>query len=169
MKKTFVLALLAFALVTMATAAHAEFRIATVDINRILNESKEAQAKKSELDAASASAKKDLDQRRASLQATEKKLKDSGTSTTSKEAETFRAQAREFVRLAKDTEEKLRGEFVKSNKALTEKTLRIVEAYAKKNAIDLVLDKSEKVRGAVMFRAAPFDITNEIIAQVNAG
>ncbi|MCB0331889.1 MAG: OmpH family outer membrane protein [Bdellovibrionales bacterium] len=147
----------------------AEYSIATVDINRVLNESKESVAAKKELDQASAKAKTKVEERRNSLKAIEAKIKAGKISPDSQEAENFRADAKDFTRYVKDTEEKLRRDFMKSNKHLTEKTLAAISKYAESNNIDIVLDKSaEGGRGPVLFGMKSFDITENIIKKVNS-
>ncbi len=57
---------------------------------------------------------------------------------------------------------------MKFNKSLAEKTVKIVSAHAQKHSIDLVLDKSEKGRGPVLFGDSTFDITDAIIEEMNS-
>jgi len=150
-----------------ASFAYADYTIATVSVNRVLNESKEAVAKKKELDDLSAKAKKKVDDKKKSLQVLEKKIKDGEISEDSPEAASFRSDARDFARFVKDTESDLRTEFLKSNKVLTEKAINIIAQYAKANHVDLVLDKSDGSRGPVIYGATTFDITDSIVKQIN--
>lgn len=145
----------------------AEFRVATVDMNRVLNESKEAQAVRKKLDDMQTTAKKKLEAKRDALQQLEGKLKAQKVTDDSKEAENFRAQARDFDRMVKDTREDMQKEFIKSNKVLTDKTMSLVQKYAASNKIDLVLDKSEAIRGPVLYAGPVFDITDEIVKSMN--
>lgn len=145
----------------------ADSRIATVDVARILNESPDAASKKKELDTISQEAKKKAEAKLKDLKALEAKLKDAKVSADSKEAENFRAQAREYERFVKDTEEDIKKRFVKVNKEMTDKALAKIESYAKSNKIDLVLDKSEKYRGPVLFGVEAADITESVIASIN--
>ena len=168
MRLVAILCALLFQLMTAVPDVTAdELRLATVDMGRIMNESKSAQAKKKELDLKSAAAKKKLEDKQASLRTLEKSLKDAKVSEDSKEAENFRNQARDFSRMVKDTEEQLRKEFMKTNKALLDDTVKRVEQYAKKNSIQLVLDKSQQARGPVLFGVDSADITDQIIAELN--
>ena len=148
-------------------AAADSIKIVTVDVNRILNESTEAKSKRLALDKISLETKKKVESRKASLQAMSEKLRSSGISEDSKEADQLRSQAREFERFVKDSEDQLKREFVKTNKILTEKTMKIIEAYAKKSNINLVLDKSAKGHGPVLFGSANADITDAIIKEMN--
>ncbi len=147
--------------------ANAEFTIATVNVNQILNESKEAQAKKKELDKLSATAKKKVEDKKKSLQSLEQKIKDGSVSEDSEEAKEFKNEARDFSRFVKDTETDLRNEFLKSNKALTEKALNIIAQFAKSNNIDLVIDRSDNGRGPVLYSTNTSDITGEVIKKMN--
>lgn len=151
----------------MATSAHAEFRVATVDVNRILNASNEAKAAKTSLDAASGKAKKVIDEKKAALKPLEEKAKSGKLDPNSKDAEQLKKQTRDLVSYVRDKEDELRKEFAKSNKSLTEKTMKVVEEYSKDHNIQMVLDKSSTVRSAVLFGEASFDITDEIIKKIN--
>ncbi len=145
----------------------AEYRIATVDVNKVLNESDEAQEVKSDIDKRSNAAKEKLEARRKQLKDKEDRLIAKKVQQDSKEAESFRAELREFSREVKDTEEELKKKFLKTNKSLADKSLKIISDYAKENKIDLVLDKSESSRGPVLFGTSTVDITDEIVARIN--
>ncbi|MBX7144887.1 MAG: OmpH family outer membrane protein [Oligoflexia bacterium] len=164
----YILCLATISLATLPSLARADFRVATVDVNRVLNESPDAKNKKKELDAASLKAKSKVDEERKVLKATEDKLKQSGAAPDSKEVEKFRQDAKDFARMVKDTDEDLRKQFMKINKELTDRALSAIRKYAEQNKIDLVLDKGESSRGPVLFGQASADITEEVIKQVNA-
>lgn len=166
MKKniTFIFALLTIVLTSFALA---DIRVATVDVNRVLNESKEGKAKRAHIDELSQTAKKKIETKKNSLKAVEEKLKSSGATETSSEAKEFKNQVRELQIFAKDTEDELRQEFLKVNKSLTEKVVKSIESYAGDNKIDLVLDKSAQERGAVLFGNDSADITSDIIKSLN--
>jgi len=149
------------------SGALADFAIATVDVNRVLNESKEAQAKRKVLDGMASAARKKVDDRRSTLQALEKKLKESGVKEDSKDFESFRVQARDFNRLVKDSEEELRKEFMKTNRELTERTMKLVKDFAQLKKFDMVLDKGDAGKGPILYTSISNDITDAIIAQIN--
>lgn len=151
---------------TPATAI-AEFNVATVDVNRVLNESKDAIGRRKELQEMSNKAKAKIDAKRKPLQEMETKLKDKKISESSKEAEQFRVEARSFARFVKDTEEDLKKEYLRANKALTDSVLGEIRDYAKKKEIQMVLDKSELARGPVLFGSPRADITDDIIKALN--
>ena len=152
----------------IADSAAAEFKVATVDVNKILNESKEAKQAKSELDKRSAEVRKKVDAPRAELQALETKLREAKVAENSKEAQEFRTKYENYSKLLKESDEELRKEFMKTNRDLTDKAIKVIEAYAKENGIDLVLDHSEKVRGAVLYGSGGDDITDKIISEINS-
>lgn len=147
--------------------ALADFRLATVDMNKVLNESKEAIAARKSLDAMTTKAQKEIDAKRDALKDVEAKLQSGKIKPDSPEADKYREDMRELSRFAKDIEDKLRREFGKSNTQLTQQTMAIVEKYAKANDIDMVLDKSSAPRGPVLFGAPSFDITEKVIAEMN--
>ena len=158
---------LLFCVIFTATPLLAEFNIATVNVNKVLNESQEAQTKKKDLDKLSLQAKNKIDEKRKSLQATEKKIQEGKISEDSQEARNFRTEARDFARFVKDAEADLRSEFLKHNKVLTEKAVNLIAQYAKTNNIDLVIDKSDDSRGPVLYSSNTSDITDAIIKKIN--
>jgi len=145
------------------TISQAEVRIATIDVGRIINQAPEAKAKKKELDTASEEAKKKLEAKDKELMALKTKLEEQKVSPESKEAESLRNQARDFQRMRADLKADLERKYMKINKELTDKVLSRIEAYAKANKYDLVIDKSEKMRGPVLFGASSADITEEVL------
>lgn len=151
----------------MVSPVHAEFRLATVDINRIINDIEESQKEKEELNRLSKKAKKEIEREREKLKNTEEKIKSGKIKEGSAQAEKFRADAREFTRLIQDKEEDLKRKFLKLNKRLTEKVLVTIREYAEKNSIDLVLDSSSASRGPVLFGTEANDITEQVIKQIN--
>lgn len=144
----------------------ADIRIATVDVARIINEAPDAKSKKKELDAASEEAKKKLEARGKDLQALKTKLEGQKVSAESKEAEGFREKARDFERMRADMKADLEKKYMKVNKELSEKVMSKIETYAKANNYDLVIDKSEKYRGPVLFGKPSADITDDILADM---
>ena len=158
-----ILAIIATSILALGSPAQAEVRIATVDVARIINEAPDAKAKKKELDAASEAAKGKLESRGKELQALKTKLEEQKVSAESKEAESFREKARDFERMRADLKADLDKKYMKVNKELSEKVMGKIEAYAKSNNYDLVIDKSEKYRGPVLFGKSSADITDEIL------
>jgi len=152
-----------------ASVALAEFKIATVDVNKILNESSAAKTKRKDLDGRAAAARAKLEDKGKGLRERKEKLEQAKDKADPKELEKFRADARDFERAVKDTDEDLKKEFMKFNRELADKAVKLINEYAKKNQIDLVLDKSQGGRGPVLFGQASFDITGEITQEMNRG
>jgi outer membrane protein len=166
--QTFTISVLLAALLVFTTPAQAEFKLATVDINRVLNESKEAKVKRAEFEKKAGEVKKKIDGRKATLMELEKKVKAQGESAQEgEEIEKLRSQARDLERYMRDNDEDLKREFMKLNKTLTDKALKSVEDYAKANQIDLVVDRNEKGRSAVLYGETNLDITEAVIAGLN--
>lgn len=147
--------------------AKSDAKMATVDVSKILNDSDEGKEQRAKLDALSAAAKKKLESKRAALKAMEEKLRASNATEDSPGAKEFRNQARDFSRMVKDSEDEVRQEFVKVNKKLTEKVLKIIKQYAEENEIDLILDKGVQERTLVLFGAPQADVTSQIVARMN--
>ncbi len=141
------------ALLSYTSAASADFKIATVDVARIVNENPDAVSKKKELDSFSEKTKNKL----------EAKLEDSKVSADSKEAENFRNQVRDFERMRGDAKVDLEKRYMKVNKELTEKVYSQIEKYAKANNYDLIIDKSEKYRGPILYGDSSTDVTDQVL------
>lgn len=155
-------------LLTTATASLAEFRIATVDINKVINEISESKKEKEQLNSLSQNAKKEIEGKRDKLKTIEEKIRSGKIKEDSSEAEAFREQAREYSRFVQDKEETLKRKFMLLNKKLTTKALGAVEKYAAQEKIDLVLDTSAGARSPVLFGAETNDVTDEVIDEVNS-
>lgn len=150
----------------LSTNVHAEIKIATVDVARLINEAPTAKGKKKELDAASEEAKKKLETKGKELQALKTKLEEQKVSPDSKEAEAFRSKARDFERMRADIKADLEKRYMKVNKELSEKVMGKIEAFAKNNNYDLIVDKSEKYRGPVLFGKASADVTEQLLGDL---
>ncbi len=154
---------LLIALVIATPIANAEIRIATVDVSKIVNDSPEAVSKKKDLDNYSAEIKKKLESKGKELAALKTKLEDTKVSADSKEAENFRNQVRDFERMRSDAKAELEKRYVKINKELTEKVYAQIEKFAKANNYDLIIDKSDKYRGPILFGAPSTDVTDQLL------
>ncbi|MCB0329331.1 MAG: OmpH family outer membrane protein [Bdellovibrionales bacterium] len=163
---TLLAGLLTASLGLMPTSAAAEYRIATVDINKVLNETSESKDAREELNKESNKAKALVEQKRKQLQDMEKELKDDNVSVDSKEAEDFRQKAKDFRRFVKDTEDDLKRKFLRSNSTVTQKALKAITSYASSKGIDLVLEKGNAGKSAVLFGNPSVDITEEVIREM---
>ena len=163
--KLFVVTIAILANTTATAESHAR-KIATVDINAILNGMPAAKAKREEFETKRAAAQKKLDSEKASLMERESKLKAEKVADTSLDAEKFRQAASKFESTVKDTEDDLKREFVKANREFAQKAMKSVEAYAKEHQIDLVLAKESKGRSAVLYGEPSSDITAEVLKSI---
>jgi len=154
------------ALLSYTSVSNAEVKIATVDVSRIVNDNPEALAKKKDLDTFSEETKKKLEVKGKELQAQKKKLEDAKVSAESKEAENFRNQVRDFERMRGDAKADLEKRYMKVNKDLTEKVYSQIEKYAKANNYDLIIDKSDKYRGPILYGDTAVDVTDEVLKTV---
>jgi Skp family chaperone for outer membrane proteins len=154
------------ALLSYTSVSNAEVKIATVDVSRIVNDNPEALAKKKDLDTFSEETKKKLEAKGKELQAQKKKLEDAKVSAESKEAENFRNKVRDFERMRGDAKADLEKRYMKVNKELTEKVYSQIEKYAKANNYDLIIDKSDKYRGPILYGDTAVDVTDEVLKTV---
>lgn len=145
----------------------AEGKIATIDINTVMNNLEDAKEKREKLNKDASSAKKKIEVKRKVLKEKELKLQSKGVEMDSKEASDYRKELRDFERFVRDTEADLKSRFLKTNKELTEKVLKTVKSYAKANKIELVLDSSQRGRSSVLYDAKTFDITNAVVKKLN--
>lgn len=154
------------ALLSCTPLAQAEVKIGTVDVSRIVNDSPEAVAKKKELDSFSEEMKKKIEAKGKELQALKTKLEGSKVSAESKEAESFRNQVRDFERMRGDAKADLEKRYMKVNKELTDKVYGQIEKFAKANSYDLIIDKSDRYRGPILFGDSSVDVTEQVIKGV---
>lgn len=156
-------------LVPVMVAQADEIKIATVDIDRLINESKFAAEKRKTLDAITKKKKAEVDAKRTALKTKEEALKKAKVSEDSKEADQFRSEARDLARLVKDSEDAIKNEYVKTTKELMKVVMAKVEGYAKANQIGLVLEKSDRRGGNVLYGQREMDITEPVLKLVNQG
>ncbi len=145
-----------------------EFRVASVDMNRIINESSAGKAKREALQAKSEAKRKELDTKKAALRDLEKKLSDKKVKEDSKEADEYRSKARDLARLVKDSETDLKNDYLRSTKELVTKASKVIEEYSKKNSLSLVLEHSDNQPSAILYGSATLDITDDILKELNS-
>jgi outer membrane protein len=154
------------AILSCIPLAQAEVKIGTVDVARIVNDSPEAVAKKKELDSFSEDTKKKIEGKGKELQALKTKLENGKVSAESKEAENFRNQVRDFERMRGDAKADLEKRYMKVNKELTDKVYGQIEKFAKANSYDLIIDKSDRYRGPILFGDSSVDVTEQVLKGV---
>ncbi len=137
-------------------------------MNKILNESTEGNAKRDKIDALTTAAKKRLDAKRDSLKQLEAKARAAAAKDPkSAEIKKFQTEQQSFMELARQEDSTIKKQVMDSTKTLTEKTLKIIEDYASKQKIDLVMDKGQTGRSPLLFGNEDLDITEEILDKVN--
>lgn len=149
--------------VFFASHAEAEYRIAVVNIEKVLNESSAGKKSRSGLDEKADDLRRQVQEKRVVLQKQEQTLKDQKIPTDSAESKKFREQVKEFNRFVSDSEEDLRQQFAQTNNALTGQVLKIIHQVAEENELAIVLDSSERSRGGVLFRQEQLDITSDVM------
>jgi Skp family chaperone for outer membrane proteins len=65
-----------------------------------------------------------------------------------------------------DAKADLEKRYMKVNKDLTEKVYSQIEKYAKANNYDLIIDKSDKYRGPILYGDTAVDVTDEVLKTV---
>ena len=159
--------LFSFSTIFAPQLAQAEFTVAFLDVAKLLNDSSDSKSQRAALDSKAKATREKLEKRRSELKNLEKSIRDKGLGENSPEVDQLRSQARAFEGMVRDAEDDIRKEYLKVNRSLSEKALKLVNDYAKKNKIDLVLDKGEQGRGPVLFGQSSLDITEQILEQMN--
>lgn len=165
--KRHALILVALCTLLQVSPTFGEVKIATVDVARIINESPVAQDKKKELNKASDSMRKKLEAKAASLKETQEKLEKRKVSADSKEAESFRKEAKAFERLRDDLKADLEKKYLRINKEVSDSVMKAVENFAKANKYDLIIDKSAKYQGPILYGTKAVDVTDKIIDEIS--
>jgi Skp family chaperone for outer membrane proteins len=62
-----------------------------------------------------------------------------------------------------DAKADLEKRYLKVNKELTDKVYAQIEKYAKANNYDLIIDKSDRYRGPVLFGSSSADVTEDLL------
>jgi Skp family chaperone for outer membrane proteins len=152
-------------LLVQAPIAKGDINIATIDLAKILQESPEAKSKVVSIDKKATVAKATISKKQQELKTLQAKL-GNDSKRTSADAENFRKSSRELQRYVRDTEEQLKSELLEVRKKVSEEALQKVQAIAKRNKIDLILEKSELHRGPVLFSQKTTDITDIVVAEM---
>lgn len=169
MKKVVLTVLISLVCFNSVAAIADEFRVASVDMNRMINESKQGKLKRDALQARSEAKRKELDSKKAALKEMENKLTEKKVKEDSKEADEFRNKARELARLVKDSETDLKNEYMRTTKDLVKNANKVIEQYAKKNNLSMVFDRSEGHPSAILYGASSMDITAEVLKELDRG
>lgn len=147
----------------IVNSVHAEYRVAIVDLNRVVNSTVEAKEKQRELEKLSNQAKADYELRAQKVKQLEQEYIRSNDRNKAVELE---KAARDLKLFVADSKEKLQKKFRDTNQKLIKNIVEIIRKYAKDNDIDLVLDKNSLVLGVVVYNENAIDITDELIRKV---
>ena len=155
---------IAICLVTVSVGgeAQAQTKLATVDMSRILTEAESAKASRDEIDKKMSTAKTRIEEKQKELVAFQEKMK------TPKELDQYEKDRKELERYIQDSREEIGRQIDQVTKGLTTKALSLIQAYAKSNNIELVIDKSGKFRSPVLFSVPSADITEKILEQLDS-
>lgn len=169
-----------------ASVAHAEIKVATVDMNKIFQGYWKTKQAENSINEAKASAKKELDSKKATSQTTYNEitkmntdLQKSELSKTKKAAESkkrdekiaeFNTQMKEIKQFTMSREQDLQQRAVRMRNDIVKKIQDLINAKAKSSGYDYVLDVSGKSLNGVpviLYSKSDVDFTNEIIKEMN--
>ncbi|RMD86548.1 MAG: OmpH family outer membrane protein [Candidatus Dadabacteria bacterium] len=154
--------------IALPLKSHADYVIATVNMDKILNETKAAEKKKEELARLKEEKKKAIEKEKKALISMKKKLAEQKLPEDSPEVIDYKARAKDLARLAKDAEEELRRQYLRSTRELLQKARIAIKKYAKENGINLVLEQGGAEKSSVVYSSNALDITDKIIAILNS-
>lgn len=159
---------LSFVLVSAATLAlpglgYGEFKVATIDMTRVLNDADAAKDKREEIDKLIATTNSKGEDKKKALIELQEKITESNNP---KDVDKFDKDKKELDRFLQDSREEIGRKIQATSKTLSEKAISLIGAYAKAHSINIVIDKSKKFRGPVLF-SEETDITDEIIKEMN--
>ena len=166
MSKTFPRLLLIALLTLIGSPSYADLRIATVDLSRIINETNAAKDQREMLNSLSETLKEKTEAKTDELKTLEARLESNKESKTyAREIAAFQIKRRDFARFLKDSEDELKREMSRINQELTASALKEIRNYAEKNGFDLVVTKSERQRGPILFGPSGIDITDQLLTR----
>ena len=165
-KKVLFLAILVSSCFTtpQVTLADEDFKVATIDVNKLINNLPESKTKKAAFDKEQKAFQRELQTKQEKIVALEKKFKASGENPQSADATALRNAIKDYETTANEKGQKLKQDFLKANKELSDKVLKVVNAYAKSQKYTLVLDKNLSASSPLLYGDDSVDIT-DIIAK----
>ncbi len=154
----------ALALSLVAASAFAQLKIAVVEPDRIMDESKEGKRIQAQLKSYHDQKQNEITAKEAEIKVLEEKLKDPKYAEDKKEEwrAAFNQKVYEYQAFAKAAQEEMEN---KQNKALSElqnKVNAVVTKYAAAKGFSLVF-----VKRLVVYNAEALDITTEIVAEMD--
>jgi outer membrane protein len=150
--------------VAAPSVAHAEVpsvrKLAMVDMQRVLNETKAGQRARKELEASSKVKQEKLEKKQAKLESEAGKLGTLKGEQLAAAQERLQKEYMEVQSMAAALEQELSGEHNKLLQKMYENSQAIVAEIAKTDGIDLVLVRDQMT---VIYAKDSFDITNEVV------
>lgn len=170
MRRLIIAAATLFGLAFTATAAHAEVKIAFVDMQRALLEVKEGKKAKSTLEKMKKDRQGKLDARQEELKNLQKNFeaqKDFMKPDVRKQKEEeFRRKLGELQLTYAKLQKELAREEAKLTKSIFGRMGRILATMGKKQGLSMVFEKTES---SILWAPQSLDLTNELIRRFDAG
>ena len=154
----------AFALTLMAVNAFAQMKLAVVEPERIMDESKEGKRVQAQLKAYHDQKQGEITAKEAELKALDEKAKDPKLADDKKEelANQFKQKYYEYQAFAKASQEDMESRQNKALQDLQVKISAVVSKYAASKGLSLVLSKR-----ICLYNADALDVTSDIIAEMD--
>lgn len=151
--------------VTVApTIAHAEIpsvgKVAMVDMQRVLNETKAGRKARKELESSSKVKQQKLDKKRAKLEADAAKLQQMSGQQLAAAQEKLQQESMELQSMLYTLEQELAEQHSKLLEKMYRNSQDIVTDLAKKHSLDMVLVKDQMT---VIYTKKSLDITDEVV------
>lgn len=146
--------------VSAAAEVPAVKRIAIVDMQRVLNETNQGKAGRSQLESSSKHMQTQLDKKRTKLEADAQKLSSLKGAALAKAQEELQNASMELQSMLMTNEESLANEHNKLLESMYKRAQEIVSTLARERTLDLVLVRDSMT---VIFAKEGLDITEEIV------
>ncbi|HKJ72139.1 MAG TPA: OmpH family outer membrane protein [Gammaproteobacteria bacterium] len=158
----------AAAVVTAGPAAAADYKIGYVDVRKVVQQSKQAQQAKGDLEKQVADRKSELKAKRDHIQSLQKELKQQGSlmSEDQKKAKQRKLQEamREFRRLQQQAQDDLDTKKNQVLQDIYDQVSQIINRIGQKEGFDLILTGP-----AAMYVADRVDLTQRVLGELNGG
>ncbi|MFN7710723.1 MAG: OmpH family outer membrane protein [Holosporales bacterium] len=165
-KKKAIPALIASALLSIATLEASELKVGVIDLNRLFAESKAAQGLQKAVEEHGAKFQAEIEKQETTLHEAESKL---AAEQSKLKPEEFAKKRAEFENKVANVQEKVAEKRMQLEQALEKAKAKveqnigsIVTALAEKKGLTLVIP-----RGATLFRAESLEMTDEVLKQLD--
>lgn len=160
---------------SITTNASADIKIATVDIAKVLNNTSEAKLERGKLEKMDKGIRAEIAKKGEDLKTIKNKLEAQAKAKgniealkNSSEFKDYAEKAKNYEKLVRDSQKRIRENLVAVNNRLTSKAMDVIKQFASANNIDLVLERSASQKSAVLFADQAADITDKIISKLNS-